>query len=373
VSIQLFPHNPAWSQQFEAEAQKLLQALGGWAWQGGLVFLLEHVGSTSIPGIMAKPCIDVGVGVHPFPLEPHLIGALENLGYIYRGEHGIPGRQYFQRGQHEYHLHLYEIDHEDIHELICFRDYLRANQAARDRYETLKLELAKTVDSRAAYTDGKTSLVHALLEEAHAWYLQKTEFEPVKFVGNELQDVGVPWCVASGWGLDLLLGHPTRYHTDLDVCIWRGDQQKVLSHLKTRGWQLHVPAQGKYRPWQAGEFLELPLIQIHCRRDDRPSEMLDILLMEHDKANWIYRREPKVTIPKDELMMAAREFSILNPAITILFKSRTANKNPRAKDQKDFEAVLPYLSYEQKQWLDHAFELWLPDHPWRRQLKNASS
>jgi GrpB-like predicted nucleotidyltransferase (UPF0157 family) len=190
--IELVQHDPRWSQQFEAEAQKLLLALGGSAWDGGEVYLLEHVGSTSIPGIVAKPCIDILVGVYPFPLEDKFIGSLENLGYTYRGRHGIPGRQYFQRGPHDYHVHVYDISNEAIHDCTVFRDYLRVHDQALKRYETLKLELAQTADSRTAYTDGKTSLVQMLLQEAHAWHLQKTSFKPVEFLAKELP-------VAGGW------------------------------------------------------------------------------------------------------------------------------------------------------------------------------
>jgi GrpB-like predicted nucleotidyltransferase (UPF0157 family) len=370
MAIQLVSHNPAWSEQFEIEAKKLIGVFDGWAWEGGLVYLLEHVGSTSIPGIVAKPCIDIVVGVYPFPLEPNWIQRLENLGYTYRGENGIPGRQYFQRGPHDYHVHVYDIGNDDIHNYLVFRDYLRVHGYAREQYEALKLELAKTTDSRSAYTDGKTALVQTLLAEGYTCHIEKTAFKPVEFVKNEFDDVGVPWCVAGGWGLDLFLNKPTRYHADLDVCIWREDQRKFLEHLKARGWQLHVPVKGKYRPWQEGEFLELPLIQIHCRREDMPFEMLDILLMEHDDRNWIYRREPKVTMPKDEVMAgSARGVTILNPALPILFKSRTADKEPRGKDQKDFEGVLPFLTDEQKQWLEYAFELWMPDHPWCKRVR----
>jgi GrpB-like predicted nucleotidyltransferase (UPF0157 family) len=369
VAIELVPHNPAWVEQYKAEAEKLLQALGGWAWKGGEVFLLEHVGSTSIPDIVAKPCIDIVIGVHPFPLERPFIHALESLGYEYKGENGIVGRQYFRRGPHDYHVHVYEAGSEAITHYTVFRDYLRANKHARVRYEKLKRELVQTADSRAAYTEGKTSLVKQLLQEAHAWHVQKTGFEPVEFVAKELSDVAVPWCVASGWGLDLFLDKPTRFHDDFDVCIWRTDQQPFLKHLQARGWRLHVPVEGKYRPWQRGEFLDLPVVQIHARRADAPFIFLDVLLMESDNANWLYRREPKVTMPKEQVMRKARDLFILNPILTLLFKSRTANKDPRAKDQKDFENVLPLLTREQKDWLDDAFARWLLEHPWRARLK----
>lgn len=367
--VDLVPHDPAWAQQFEDEKDKLLQALGGWAWEGGEVYLLEHVGSTSIPGIIAKPCIDLAMGVYPFPLEQALIQKLEALGYTYKGENGISGRQYFQRGPPDVHIHMYEIGHGDIGELVLFRDYLRASEEARRRYENLKQQLAQTAESRVAYTNGKSPLIKTLLQEAQHWYATDVGSKPIDFVVKELKKVPVPWCFSSGWGLDAYQDKVTRYHDDVDVCIWRSDQQTFLKHLRARGWQLHVPVEGKYRPWQEKEFLELPIVQVHARRDDMPFELLDILLMESEEDKWFYRREPKVTMPKEDVMVRARDISVLNPAIALLFKSRTSGKDPRAKDQQDFVNVLPILSKAQKDWLDKAFGLWMPEHSWREKLK----
>jgi GrpB-like predicted nucleotidyltransferase (UPF0157 family) len=366
--VTLVTPDPAWSQQFEGEAQKILRALGGWAWEGGQVYLLEHVGSTSVPGLLAKPCIDIVIGVYPFPLGQPFLEALGSLGYSYKGENGIEGRHYFQLGPHDVHIHMYEIGHGDIGELLLFRNYLRDSEEARHRYETLKQRLAQHSETRVAYTDGKAPLIQTLLQEAQMWYSAAVGFQPVDFLVNELEGVGVPWCVASGWSLDLVLNKVTRFHDDIDVCIWRSDQQRFLSHLKARGWKLHVPVDGKYRPWQDGEFLELPMTQIHARRGDMPFELLDILLMESNSNDWIYRRDPKVTMPKEQVMVRVQDIYVLHPAITLLFKSRTSDKDPRAKDQKDFEAVLPALTSGQKDWLDEAFETWMPEHPWRKVL-----
>jgi GrpB-like predicted nucleotidyltransferase (UPF0157 family) len=363
--ISLVPHDPTWSQQFETKSQKILGALGGWAWEGGVIYLLEHVGSTSIPGIMAKPCIDIVIGVHPFPIES---AKLEALGYTYRGENGIAGRQYFQCGLHDVHIHLYAIGHSDIGELTLFRDYLRSSQVANRRYETLKKDLVQTAQTRVAYTDGKASLVQTLLQEARDWYATEIGFKPVDFVVKELQQLSVPWCFSSGWALDLYLNKVTRFHDDVDVCIWRSDQQAFLKQLQAWGWKLHVPVEGKYRPWKDGEYLELPILQVHARRDDMPFELLDILFMESEGSHWVYRRESKITMPKERIMVKARDLLVLNPAITLLFKSRTSGKDPREKDQKDFETMLPALIHDQKDWLDKAFEIWLPEHPWREVL-----
>jgi GrpB-like predicted nucleotidyltransferase (UPF0157 family) len=369
VAVRLVPFDSRWSQQYNDEAQQLLQALGGWAWKGGVVFDLQHIGSTSIPGLVAKPCIDITLGVYPFPLEDSFIQALQALGYEYKGEYGIAKRQYFWRGLHEVHLHIYEIGHQNITSFILFRDYLRSNQPARERYQTLKLELARTTDLRVAYTDGKSTLINVLLQEAQAWHIQSTGFSALHWVRKELESVGVAWCVASGWALDLFLNKVTRFHQDFDVCIWREDQHPFLRYLKTRGWDLQVPVDGKYRPWQEGERLELPIVQVHARKPEIPFELLDILFMEKDARDWIYRREPQVTMPKEQVMIDTQYVNILNPALILLFKSRTADKDPRSKDQADFEAVLPHLNNLHKAWLDNAFRIWLPEHPWRGSLK----
>lgn len=169
--IQVVPYDPNWPFKFVSERSRLLEALGGWAWAtGGVAVQIEHVGSTSVPGLAAKPCIDIALGAHPFPLEEGYIRALEGLGYEYKGENNIPGRQYFRRGPHQVHLHVFQAGSGAIADLVAFRDYLRARAAARERYQVLKYELAREFrDDRTAYTDGKASLVRELLQEAYAW------------------------------------------------------------------------------------------------------------------------------------------------------------------------------------------------------------
>jgi GrpB-like predicted nucleotidyltransferase (UPF0157 family) len=368
MSVPLTSHDPKWAQHFELESKQLLEALGGWAWEGGVVYLLEHIGSTSILHIIAKPCIDIVIGIYPFPLAESFIQKLQKLGYEYSGENGIAERQYFRRGPHDVHLHVYSIENDAVINHVLFRDYLRANHDARERYENLKRDLSQQTTTRAAYTDGKSELIKTLLKEAHEWHIETVDFKPVDFIKWELSDLKVSWAMSSGWGIDLLLGQVTRYHQDLDICIWRSDQQTILGYLKSKGWDIHVPVDGVYRPWQEGEWLELPLHQVHARKSGMPFELLDILMMEHDNAHWIYRRKPKVTMPKQEVMIFKDDIYVVNPAIILLFKSRTSAKF-RGKDQHDFEAVLPHLTAAQKVWLDRAFEVWMPEHSWRSLLK----
>jgi len=87
--IDVVPYNPNWQTLYEAEAQKITNALGS------EVFRIHHIGSTAIPGIMAKPIIDIVVGVHDITKICEHNNAMIDLGYEPRGENGIPGRRYF--------------------------------------------------------------------------------------------------------------------------------------------------------------------------------------------------------------------------------------------------------------------------------------
>lgn len=366
--IELLPHDPAWPQQFAAERPRLLQALGGWATDLGTVFALEHVGSTSVPGLWAKPCIDIAAGVHPFPLTPPQIQALEALGYEYLGEHGLVGRAYLRRG-HRFHLHVYEAGDWRLDEHQVFRDYLRASAGARERYQSLKLELARRFpQDRAAYTQAKAKLIGQLLHEGHAWHLEKVGWSPLEFVQRELEGLAIPWMVASGWALDLHLGTPQRLHQDLDVLVWREDQQTILDHLRARGWQLLVPVEGRYRPWVEGEYLELPTVQVHGYRQDMPFDLLDILFAERQAGEWVWRRNPEVRLPLEQVALERSGIPYLNPAIVLLFKSRSSRRDPGSKDSRDFERGLPQLSPGQREWLRESLLKHQPDHPWLERL-----
>ena len=157
-------YDPQWPALFAQEAEVIRQAVGD-----GLV-AVEHVGSTSIPGLAAKPVIDILVGVTSLAVGVKAVPALEALGYEYRGENGIPGRLYFCKGLVRYrrthHLHMVETDHEQWTPMLSFRDHLRAHPDDARRYEALKRDLAVQFrDDRRAYTDGKEDFVKAILEK----------------------------------------------------------------------------------------------------------------------------------------------------------------------------------------------------------------
>jgi len=163
-TVRVVRYDPAWPGLYTAEAARLSDAL----WRFNLRLSLEHTGSTSVPGLAAKPIIDMLAGRLPDePREP-LIEALQSAGYTYRGEQGIPGRDFFRRGNpRQYHLHLTRVGSAFWLDHLTFRDYLRSHHETAARYAALKLELASQHPSnREAYIEGKTEFVNSVLVTA---------------------------------------------------------------------------------------------------------------------------------------------------------------------------------------------------------------
>jgi GrpB-like predicted nucleotidyltransferase (UPF0157 family) len=161
--IDITDYDPSWPRWFEREHERLIGALGE------MVVAIEHVGSTAVPGVAAKPVLDILMTTRPFPLPATAVAAIEALGYRYRGENGIPGRQYFRTVPHARHLHVYAPGHPDVELMPLFRDYLRAHPETAGEYEALKRTLAERHRlDREAYTEGKHTFVTAIVERAGA-------------------------------------------------------------------------------------------------------------------------------------------------------------------------------------------------------------
>ena len=163
-TVRVVPYDPAWPTRYAEEVSRLLPYLDGE--QVTLVF--EHTGSTSIPGMAAKPILDILAGRTTDEEREPAIRALCAAGYDYRGEQEIPGRDFFRRGEpRQYHLHLAHI-HSTFHrDHRAFRDYLRSHAAAAAEYAALKRDLAATYPfDREAYIRGKTAFVERILRIA---------------------------------------------------------------------------------------------------------------------------------------------------------------------------------------------------------------
>jgi GrpB-like predicted nucleotidyltransferase (UPF0157 family) len=161
-------YNADWSIQYEQEKIRILNALGD------AVAEIQHIGSTAVPGLAAKPVIDILLGLKQIPPSPIQIAKLEVLGYLYCGELGIPNRHYFRQGMpRTYQIHAVQIDSEFWRSHILFRDFLIAHPAAAKQYEVLKRKLAVEFRSdRNQYTNNKAPLIQELLVQAKTW--QKT-------------------------------------------------------------------------------------------------------------------------------------------------------------------------------------------------------
>lgn len=386
--MNLMPYDPAWPVRYERERTAIAGALGSLV-DGGVLDGIEHVGSTAVPGLAAKACIDVMARVHPYPPAAEHVEALESIGFTHHGENGLPGRIYFTRGPHEVHLHVVGFDSEHWQRHLLFRDYLRANAGARERYQALKVDLADRFGhDRGAYQDGKNDLIAELDRLALAWHLRTTGFAPVRFAAEELAALdgpgGVRWAIASGWALDLFLGTPSRYHDDLDVEIARADQVAVQRELLRRGWRLdQVVEGGVYAPWPEAEVVRDGVHQVHGRRDGR---FVDLLLAPRTEDAWAYRRDERVTLPLARAIRttdgsggehAAMPSGVpyLAPEVVLLFKSRSnrggkERREPRPKDTSDFERVLPHLQPDQRSWLSEALERVHGEHPWIARLRD---
>ncbi|MGB8510694.1 MAG: GrpB family protein [Pyrinomonadaceae bacterium] len=159
------PHSEGWHDLFAEEEGRLRVAIGEY------VLAIEHVGSTVICGLSAKPIIDIAVAVREIADAEKCVIPLERIGYEYRGEQGIPGRHFFGKGgPRTHHLHLVESGSDLWLSHLLFRDYLLQHRETAEKYEELKRELAeKYKGDREAYTEGKASFIEKVLKAAGGW------------------------------------------------------------------------------------------------------------------------------------------------------------------------------------------------------------
>jgi GrpB-like predicted nucleotidyltransferase (UPF0157 family) len=162
--VRLVPYDPAWPGLYAAEAKRIEKFFAA----AGLALTLEHVGSTAIPGLAAKPVLDILGGYPNGARVDDYIDALAKADYLHRGEQGIPGREFFRRGNpRSYHLHLAEVDSQFWRDHLTFRNRLRADKSLRDAYAALKLDLAAQFPrDREAYIEGKGPFVKEILGRA---------------------------------------------------------------------------------------------------------------------------------------------------------------------------------------------------------------
>ena len=156
-------YNEAWPAVFAALVDRVMAALGR------LASTVEHVGSTSVPGLAAKPVIDMDVVVASSTDMPVVIESLATLGYVHRGDLGIKGREAFESPADtpDHHLYACAANSAELRRHLLFRDYLRAHPEVAAEYGRLKQGLAQLYgDDRVAYTEAKTAFVQGVLRSA---------------------------------------------------------------------------------------------------------------------------------------------------------------------------------------------------------------
>ncbi len=162
--ITIRDYDPSWPALFAAERTEIARALGN-------AIAIEHMGSTAVPGLEAKPIVDIIASVAQLALTPEQIVALDRLGYEHLGECGVPGRAYFRKREpHPFNLHVVQYESSLWDHNLLFRDYLQAHPDEARRYGSLKRKLAGDAGhSLLLYSDRKGRFISRTLERAREW------------------------------------------------------------------------------------------------------------------------------------------------------------------------------------------------------------
>jgi GrpB-like predicted nucleotidyltransferase (UPF0157 family) len=164
--VEVVDYDPRWPLLFDEEAKRLRAAL-----DPSLILGLEHFGSTAVPGLSAKPIIDILIAVRSLTqAQASFVEALRNLDYVYWAENPKKDRMFFVKGmppfgsRRSHHVHVTQPDGE-MWQRLAFRDYLRAHPEEAGTYQRLKTRLAAEYQTdREAYTDAKSAYVESVMQ-----------------------------------------------------------------------------------------------------------------------------------------------------------------------------------------------------------------
>ena len=160
--VELATYTSDWNTMFRTERRRIRARLPSQA------VAIQHIGSTAVPGLDAKPIIDIAVQIASFKRLNEHIRRFIALGYEYKGEYGLPGRHFFARGNPvTHHVHLVERGSPHWTRWLLFRNYLRAFPAEARRYNAFKRNLARRyAHNRDTYTRAKTPFIERMLARA---------------------------------------------------------------------------------------------------------------------------------------------------------------------------------------------------------------
>jgi GrpB-like predicted nucleotidyltransferase (UPF0157 family) len=160
----LVPHDPRWSARFDEEAQRLRAVLPPEAVE------IQHIGSTAVPGLQAKPIIDIGIAATNHRVADEWQTAMSSIGYDYPGDIGIPEHRIYGRdpGIRRFLVHVVDADGQRWKDLLRFRDLLRQDPQLAAAYQTVKEAAAArhATGPRANYTNAKAEFIERALAQA---------------------------------------------------------------------------------------------------------------------------------------------------------------------------------------------------------------
>ena len=165
-TVRVVDHEPSWPALFADEWESLHRTLGD------LVADIQHVGSTAVPDLPAKPILDIAIAIDTLDIIPDIVERLTGIGYIYRGDGGDGGGHLFIKESEPdirtVHLHVVELSGTQWKNYLLFRKILCDDATARKRYADIKIDLAKRFpDDRKAYTSAKDEFIRGVLREAN--------------------------------------------------------------------------------------------------------------------------------------------------------------------------------------------------------------
>ena len=161
TKVIVLPYDKKWKSDFEAIRKEIIAAIGD------LIIGIEHVGSTSVEGLSAKPCIDIDVVMKDYSVFNTIVSKLEAIGYIYEGNLGIEGREafkYFNKPHLQtHHLYVCPQQSKELHRHLTFRDFLRSNPEAVKKYGAVKEKAAQLFpDDIEKYIEYKSPCIEEL-------------------------------------------------------------------------------------------------------------------------------------------------------------------------------------------------------------------
>ncbi len=161
--VGIVSYNPNWKEIYKEESKKIKNVLSD------IIVDIHHIGSTAIPGIKAKPVIDILVEVKDIEAVDRYNNKMEELGYEVMGEYGIPKRRFFRKGGNNrtHHIHIFQVGNEEIERHINFKEYLISHPDKAREYSKLKEKLTnKYTYDVENYTNGKSDFIKEIDRKA---------------------------------------------------------------------------------------------------------------------------------------------------------------------------------------------------------------